>query len=634
MINDLLYFIPKEKLSKENIVNLLNSHPEIKFVSTLSVDLYGNDTDSKIPVSLFLKNIDKFMSTYIAQTDGSSVVLPLIATLNNAKLDMVIDTLVNWFVDYNYQFKIDINGELKPVGTLLIPCFLMHNNKYVDSRSILKRASKFFKETLFDLFKDNPDVLCEFDIDYDDISDIDITCATEFEFWVKTPNENIEIEALTTSQMLKEQYWNRTRGSVRCALEESLLLMEKYGLEPEMGHKEVGGVRAKLCDNGDLDGIVEQLEIDWKFTCDLECADNEIFVRQLVREVFRKNALDVSIKSKPFDGVAGSGEHLHIGIALKLKNGKTVNLFSPKNKRYLTPMGFGSLMGILKNYEVIDPFVAPSIDALKRLKPGFEAPVSIVTSLGMSPFAPSRNRTVLIGLIRDMVDPLATRFELRSPCARSNTYLVIASTLMAMIDGIRYAILNHKSQDELLSEISKEYGEESDYLEKNRCYRTELNIFEDYTEEERNKLFGIPPYTVYENISNFEKLDKLKVLFNGDVFNEALINSYKEAVLNVWLTELDKKVIPDYSEMVRKSIKLHDPNKACDLDVSNWAKIKDLRYSLMKDTIDNKSLFTKIRDHIHRGEIKETSAMIKEIDLKMNELNEIYLAYKKNLIDI
>ncbi len=310
-------------------------------------------------------------------------------------------------------------------------------------------------------------------------------------------------------------------------------------------------------------------------------------------------------------------------------------MFSPENKKYLTPIGFGSLMGILKNYEVISPFVAPTIDALNRLKPGFEAPVSIVTSLGNDPFTPSRNRTVLIGLIRDLVNPLATRFELRSPCPRSNTYLVIASTLMAMIDGIKYACLNNKSQDDLLNEISKEFGDEFDYLEKNRCYRTELNVFEDYTEEERNKLFGTPAYTVFENISMFyDNFDKLKILFNEDVFNENLINSFKEAVLNVWLTELDKKIIPNYSEIVRKSVKLHDPNKACDLDVSNWTKIKELRTSLMKDTLNNKSLFTKIREHIHKKELKEVSELIKEIDLKMMELNEIYLTYKRNLIDI
>ena len=55
-----------------------------------------------------------------------------------------------------------------------------------------------------------------------------------------------EIEQLSTSQELHEHYWTRTKGSVRTALEETLILMELYGFEPEMGHKEVGGVKAKL----------------------------------------------------------------------------------------------------------------------------------------------------------------------------------------------------------------------------------------------------------------------------------------------------------------------------------------------------------------------------------------------------
>lgn len=37
------------------------------------------------------------------QTDGSSVVLPKIADLNNAKVDIIPDLDVNWYVDYNFD---------------------------------------------------------------------------------------------------------------------------------------------------------------------------------------------------------------------------------------------------------------------------------------------------------------------------------------------------------------------------------------------------------------------------------------------------------------------------------------------------------------------------------------------------
>ena len=82
MIDNLLYTISKENHTKEKIKEILSSHPEIKFVSFVGIDLSGNDTDEKIPVNLFLDDLDSFLHGVAVQTDGSSVVLPGIATLN------------------------------------------------------------------------------------------------------------------------------------------------------------------------------------------------------------------------------------------------------------------------------------------------------------------------------------------------------------------------------------------------------------------------------------------------------------------------------------------------------------------------------------------------------------------------
>ena len=40
-------------------------------------------------------------------------------------------------------------------------------------------------------------------------------------------------EKLSTSQTLKEQYWKRTEGTVRTAMEKTILMMEKYGFTVE-----------------------------------------------------------------------------------------------------------------------------------------------------------------------------------------------------------------------------------------------------------------------------------------------------------------------------------------------------------------------------------------------------------------
>ena len=632
-MNNLLYIIAKENHNNEDLKEILNNHPEIKFASFVGIDLSGNDTDEKIPISLFLDDLDSFLKGVAVQTDGSSVVLPGIATLDNAKVDMVTDLNCKWFIDYNYNF---IDPETnKPVGTLRIPCFLYHDNKPVDSRHILTSAVSTFKENLMTIFTHHPETLKTFNITVNDIDEIIITSATELEFWVKTPNIVAEVEELSTSQVLHEQYWTRTKGSVRTSLEEILILMGKYGFEPEMGHKEVGGVKAKLTSSGDYDHVMEQLEVDWKFSDAVQAADNELFVRILIQETFRRNGLDVTFMAKPIDNVAGSGMHTHLGVSLKLKDGKRVNIFNGPKDHFLSIIGYGAIMGLLKNYEVINPFVSSTNNSLKRLKPGFEAPICTVTSLGLSPENPSRNRTVLAGLIRDLNSPMATRFELRSPNPHSNTYLVMAVSYMAMLDGILYAVENNKNEDELLAELSKEAGESASYLEKTRAYRTEQNIFEDFTEAERNKYFGKAPATVYENLAQLDSNpSKLKALKRNNVFTDAIINSFKLAAIERWSTEITKRVINNYMDEVRSFKPIHSLDKVLDLDISNWMKLHNLRIYIMKDAYTSKSLFTKIKDAFNNEDYADASRLYLELEDKMSQLRSLYSLYKMNLLDI
>lgn len=632
-MDNLLYIIGQENHNANDLKDIFNNHPEIKFVSFVGIDLSGNDTDEKIPVKLFLEDIDSFLTGVAVQTDGSSVVLPGIATLDNAKVDMVTDLNCKWFVDYNYNL-IDHDTN-KPVGTLRIPCFLYHDNIAVDSRHILSSAVSTFKENLMTVFNDHPETLKSFDITTNDIDEIVVTSATELEFWVKTPNDVAQVEELSTSQVLHEHYWTRTKGSVRTALEETLILMDKYGFEPEMGHKEVGGVKAKLNSSGEFDHVMEQLEVDWKFSDAIQAADNELFVRILIQETFRRNGLDVTFMAKPIEHVAGSGMHTHLGVSLKLKNGKRVNIFNGPKNHFLSVIGYGAIMGLLKNYEVINPFVSSTNNSLRRLKPGFEAPICTVTSLGFSPENPSRNRTILAGLIRDLNSPMATRFELRSPNPHSNTYLVMAVSYMSMLDGILYAADNNKTEDDLLAELSKQSGEPADYLEKSRAYRTEQNIFEDFTEAERNKYFGKAPATVYENLAQLDSNpSKLNALKRNNVFTDAIINSFKLAALERWTTEITKRVINNYTDEVRSYKQIHSLDKVLDLDISNWMKIHNLRIYIMKDTYTTKSLFTKIKEAFNNEDYSDASRLYLELEDKMEQLRTLYSSYQKNLLDI
>ena len=58
MNKEMLYYINPEQQTPEELKALLEMHPEIKFVSFMGVDFAGNDTDEKVPINLFIEDIN------------------------------------------------------------------------------------------------------------------------------------------------------------------------------------------------------------------------------------------------------------------------------------------------------------------------------------------------------------------------------------------------------------------------------------------------------------------------------------------------------------------------------------------------------------------------------------------------
>ncbi len=628
---DLLCVIPPELHKVEDITRILDEHPEIKFVSLVAVDLAGNDTDEKIPIADFHDNLTNYLNGEAVQTDGSSVVLPGIATLNDGKVDLIPDPDVVWYIDYNYA-HIDTKTGL-PTGTLRIPSFLEHNGKPVCSRSVLKKSAEFFEQKLTERLRANPSLCEEIGFTIDDLDHINLIMATELEFWVNSPDEKISTEQLTISQELQEQYWKRTKGVVRTALEQVILLLDLYGFNPEMGHKEVGGVKAAISSSGDYHFIMEQLEVDWKYSDALQGADYELCARIFIKEIFRLHGLDVSFDAKPLHGVAGSGEHTHVNAVAFLKNGKRVNLFAPADmkKDYLSRLGWGSLFGIMKHYDLINPFVSSSTDAFNRLQPGFEAPTHCVASIGMDVLTPSRNRSVLLGVVRSEDKKAVTRFELRAPNPHTNTYLCLAAIYQCMLDGIEYMIDSGKDTKALEAEFTKPYGTPGDYLETDRLYRCEEDIFESMTSDERDRLFGKPAATVYDSMLVLaEHKDVTGILCAGDVFDRVILDSYARAMLERWEMELRERIIPENRSKIRSYTKRHDDS--CGYDSSRWAEIMELKEYLAKNTDASTSLFDRIKEAIASGDAAKVSELQIEMNGKMNILREKYRDYCNNQI--
>ncbi len=628
----MLYFVDASKNDKESITSLIKQNPQIKFVSLAAVDLGNNHTDEKIVISKLIDDYDNFMKRGI-QTDGSSVFLPLIADINNAQVSLIPDKEVKWFVDYNNDHIDEETG--RPIGTLMIPSFISHNGSLVCSRSILKRAKKTFEKDMAEYINNSPEMIKSIKLEQGEkISKAEITAATELEFWVKSPEKTPDRRSLMTSQTLKEQYWKRTVGNVRTALEKTILLLDDYGLEPEMGHKEVGGVSAKLNSMGDYDYVYEQLELDWKYDDIIQSADNEMFARDIIKDVFVRNGLHVTFKPKPIDGAAGSGEHHHIGVLLTTNKGRKVNAFDPKGSKedYLSGVGYASMMGLLGNYEIVSPFVTASNNAFRRLIPGFEAPVSIVSSFGHEPDVPARNRTVLVDLIRELDNEFACRFELRAPNPLSNSFLLMSATLMAMLDGVKYAQSNSKTQRDLRIEIMKKKGEFYGYLKKEREYITDKDIFDYYTEEERQGLYGKPPRTVYDSIKLMdENSDKWEILERDGVFTKEIIASYRATIFSQWINELEYRIIKNTKLHLKKMNKLHSNDREITtLCRSLWNNIEGIKEKLISD-VNSKAYISEIEEAIHDKDYEKVNMMQIEISELYTEIEDYYSRYTMSL---
>lgn len=630
--NGMPFVVPARERNAEGLARLVLEHPNIRFISLLAVDMGGNETDERVPAPRSTREATALLTGGV-QTDGSSVALPGIATLNNAKVDLFADPEARWYIDYN-EANIDEETGL-PVGVIMIPAFLRHENRWVDARSVLRRAEEYVGARVAQLLADNPRVARSLGIRPNQIDRVQLTAATELEFWVRTPGARAEVERLSVSQALQEQYWKPTKGAVRTGLERSLELLRIYGLEPEMGHKEVGGVDARVRGAGVAD-IMEQIEIDWRYSTALQAADNELLARTMIDRAFSSLGLEVTFQAKPIEGVAGNGEHTHMGMAVRLRDGTVKNLFAPAkmDQDFLSEIGWGAIMGLLKHWEGVGAFVTCSTDAFNRLKPGFEAPVCIVTSLGHNVDLPSRNRSVLAGLVRDMDNPLATRFEVRAPNPHTNSYLAIAAIYLSMLDGIAAALTSGRTTKELEAETSKKPAEPASYLRTDRQYRSEDDVFEHYDQEERDRLFGKPPATVWETLSNLATYpERDALLCAGGVFTPAIVESYREAMLAKWRLEISERIIPTNIETVRACRRLHGED-ADELDDRSWAAIHALRLELMKDTTRGRSLFSRIRLAVAEGDYALVSDLQLEMNRKMTELNERYRAYARNLVDL
>ena len=262
---------------------------------------------------------------------------------------------------------------------------------------------------------------------------------------------------------------------------------------------------------------------------------------------------------------------------------------------------------------MINSFISNSIDALERLKPGFEAPISPSCSICLdedsqfnclaklkelrtiSPDSRNdylftlsvkynpRRRDVAIGVISEMENPMSTRFEIRSPNPETNNFLSVSAIILAMIQGIK------EVKDISLIEIEQLFSTRD--KKTHRYFSTKENIYK-MPKNERVDKFGESPLTPFQSLQQLQNKANLKFLYDSEVFSETLIDSYYQAMVQKWLLELSGEIISEIYEQLRKIDKPQSIWESPKLWM-NWEKIDGLKNNVLKNTLFLEELIEK-----------------------------------------
>jgi len=171
-----------------------------------------------------------------------------------------------------------------------------------------------------------------------------------------------------------------------------------------------------------------QHEIDVDAAPALKAADDVVTFRYALKAVAQQANAVATFMPKPFEGVPGSGMHVHQSL-LRASDG--TNVFAGDDEYGLSEVARHFIAGQLHHAAGITAVLAPLVNSYKRLVRGFEAPIFVSWA--------RTNRGALVR-VPHVGRPEATRVELRSPDPSCNPYLAFAVMLRCGLDGIERSL--------------------------------------------------------------------------------------------------------------------------------------------------------------------------------------------------
>ena len=187
---------------------------------------------------------------------------------------------------------------------------------------------------------------------------------------------------------------------------EILKTLMSLGLQCEYAHHEVS---------------CGQYEITLAYDGAIKMADKVMTFKYVAKNVADRKGFSITFMPKPFDGMNGSGMHMHMSLVRGEKN-----LFFGRERISTEAKYF--IGGLLAHARALCAVAAPTVNSYKRLVAGYEAPVYICWGF--------MNRSTLIR-VPSFNTKKSARVEIRMPDPKCNPYLMMAGMLIAGMDGVR-----------------------------------------------------------------------------------------------------------------------------------------------------------------------------------------------------
>jgi glutamine synthetase len=238
-------------------------------------------------------------------------------------------------------------------------------------------------------------------------------CAPELEFFIVKESENGDLPKPIDMAGYFDFHPSDLTDDLRREIADTA---EAFGIEIEISHHEVA---------------LGQNEIDFKYGEALETADRAITMKMCGKVVAARAGYVTTYMPKPFQGIHGSGMHVHMSLWNKDLSQNHFYANDEKNG-YLSDLARNYIGGQLAHGRKMCAVLDSWPNSFKRLVPGYEAPVYLAWA--------HKNRSPLIRVPNFGGRKNAARCEIRCPDGAGNPYLQFAVLLATGLDGIKNKI--------------------------------------------------------------------------------------------------------------------------------------------------------------------------------------------------